>query len=102
MYKELVYHFLCIYFPENKQPAFSQGSFESMMIFPFFTNGSTGVRCIHTVPKGVFFASIAIMTTYQLVDVTHRQRWEVNMVLQLAPEEGNLNGQAIRRIWLFG
>lgn len=70
-----------------------------MMIFPFFTNGSTGVRCIHTVPNGVFFASIAIMTTYQLVDVTHQQRWEVNMVLQLAPEEGNLNGQAIRRIW---
>ena len=24
------------------------------------------------------------------------------MVLQLAPEEGNLNGQAIRRIWWFG
>lgn len=27
--------------------------FESM-IFLFFTNGSTGVRCIHTVPNGVF------------------------------------------------
>ena len=92
--KEMVYHFLCVVFSWKLTTSPSQ--LVILKIIFLFYNG----RGFHTnlFPFSTFRVAKSLISHGNLWDVSITEsspRWEVNLLLQLAPEEGNLNGQAI-------